>query len=246
MPSLRRPRVGYRGARVGEQLRQNSGVSDDRHEVRVAGGPPRDYIATGSGGDPYAQAGFTGWYDLDSGYAVAHQGVLLAPCSQVGVLTVRVRGTASPPPIESCDTETDVAQVATRPIGAGSPVSFSSEDNRASSSGNPFGALVKLTIPLGEPDSAPSLGNDQVPFISTGFPTCTADLERQTVSCDGLVPGTVYTVARGHGQARERAAQSGEIHLSGPPGRGLLRGGDVITLRNGAGRVLAVLHVAQA
>src|SRR5205807_9786441 len=38
--------------------------------------------------------------------------------------------------------------------------------------------------------------------------------------------------------------QSGEIHLSGPPGRGLLRGGDVITLRNGAGRVLTVLHVA--
>jgi hypothetical protein len=228
-------------------LTLDHGLGDDRDVIGVRygpGGPPRDHIATGNGGDPYAEAGFTGWYDLDSGYVVAHQGVLLAPCSQVGVLAVRAGGVLGPPPIENCDTETDVAQVATHRITSGTPVTFSSEDNRASSPGNPYGALVKLTIPLGEPDSAPSLGNAQVPFIPTGFPTCTADLERQMVSCDGLVPGAVYTIARGRGHARARASQSGEIHLSDLPGRGRLRGGDVLKLRNGAGRVLTVLHVA--
>jgi hypothetical protein len=132
----------------------------------------------------------------------------------------------------------------TRPIGSATPVSFSSEDNRASSPGNPSGALVKLTIPLGEPDSAPSLGNGQVPFTSTGFPTCTADLERQSVSCDGLVPGALYTIKRGSDRGRARAGGSGEIRVSRLPGRGPLRGGDVLTLRNAAGRVLTALHVA--
>jgi hypothetical protein len=235
------------GATGSWALTLDHGLGDDRDVISIrygSGGPPGDHIATGNGGDPYSQAGFTGWYDLDSGYAVTHEGVLLAPCSQVGVLTLTVRGTVSPPPIESCDTETDVAGVATRPIGSGTPVTFSSEDNRASSPGNPYGALVKLTLPLGEPDSAPSLANDQVPFISTGFPTCTADLERQMISCDGLVPETVYTVARGRARTRARAQQSGEIHVSRLPGPGRLVGGDVVTLRNGPGRVLTVLHVA--
>jgi hypothetical protein len=228
-------------------LTLDHGLGDDRDVISVRygrGGPPGDHIATGNGGDPYAQAGFTGWYDLDSGYVVAHQGVLVAPCSQVGVLAARVRGVLGPPPIENCDTETDVAQVPTNPISARTPVTFSSEDNRASSPGNRYGALVKLTIPLGEPDSAPSLGNGQVPFISTGFPTCTADLERQTLSCDGLVPGAGYSLVRGRGRIRTRASRSGEIHVSHLPGRGRLGGGDVVTLRNGAGRVLTVLHVA--
>ena len=239
--------VTHAGATGSWGLTLDHAPGDDRDVIGVrygSGGPSRDYIATGNGGDPYSQAGFTGWYDLDSGYVVTHQGVLLAPCSQVGVLTLRVRGVASPPPIENCETETDVSQVPTRPIGAGTQMNFSSEDNRASSPGNPYGALVKLTIPLGEPDSAPSLGNDQVPFISTGFPTCTADLERQMVSCDGLVPGAVYTLTGRRGHARSRASQSGEIHVSSLPGPGRLRGGDVLRLRNGAGRVLTVLHVA--
>lgn len=240
--------VARAGATGSWGLTLDHAFGDDRDVVSIrygSGGPPPEHIATGQGGDPYDQAGFTGWYDLDSGYAVTHRGVLLAPCSQVGVLTIRVRSTASAPPIENCDTETDVAAVATRPIGAGTPVSFSSEDNRASSPGNPYGALVKLTIPLGEPDSAPSLGNAQVPFLSTGFPTCTADLERQSVSCDGLVPGTVYRLTRGRSQSRARASQAGEIHVSHPPGTGPLRGGNVLRLRNRAGRVITVLHVAQ-
>jgi hypothetical protein len=225
------------------------GLGDDRDVIAIrygAGGPPPEDIATGAGGDPYAQAGFTGWYDLDSGFAVFPRGVLVAPCSQVGVLTVRVRSVSSAPPIENCETETDVAKVPTRRIGPGTPVSFSSEDNRASSPGNPFGALVKLTIPMGEPDSFPSLGNAQVPFISTGFPSCTADLERESMSCDGLVPGTRYTLARrrGHVRVRARAGIGGELRAPRLPGSPPLEGGDVLTLRNRAGRVLTVLHVA--
>jgi hypothetical protein len=223
------------------------GLGDDRDVISVrygSGGPRREHIATGEGGDPYSQAGLTGWYDLDSGYAVTHHGVLLAPCSQVGVLTLRVRSAVSAPPIENCDTETDVAQVPTGAIGAGTPVTFSSEDNRAASPGNPYGALIKLTIPLGEPDSAPSLGNGQVPFLSTGFPTCTAQLERQTFSCDGLVPGAHYKLTRGRGHTQARASRSGEIEVSHLPGPGRLRGGDVLRLRNRAGRVLSTLHVA--
>lgn len=221
---------------------------DDRDLITIRygpGGPPPDYISTGSGGDPYAQAGFTGWYDLDSGYAVLPHGVLVSPCSQVGVLAITVGRTQSTPPIEHCETETDLAEVATPTIRPGTRVTFSSEDNRASSAEDPYGALVKLTIPLGEPDSAPSLGNDQVPIPTTGFPTCTADLETQALSCDGLVPGSTYTVLRRRGRARVRARASlgGEIHVTRLPGTAV-RGGDVVTLRNRAGRVLTVLHVA--
>jgi hypothetical protein len=224
-------------------------LGDDRDVIAIRygpGGPPPDDIATGAGGDPYAQAGFTGWYDLDSGFAAFPQGVLVSPCSQVGVLAITVRHTQSAPPIERCETETDVAPVPTPPISPGSPVTLSSEDNRASSSGNPYGALVKLTIPLGEPNSAASLGNALVPFAPTGFPSCTADLERQTISCDGLVPGAAYTLSlrRGHVRVRARASMGGVIHAPHLPGARPLKGGDVLTLRNHAGRVLTVLHVA--
>lgn len=235
------------GASGSWKVKLSHGLGDDRDVVVVRygrGGPPPDEIATGAGGDPYTESGFTSWYDLDSGYAVYPRGVLLAPCSQVGVLAIRVSGHPSAPPIEQCDTETDVAQVGTRSIGPRSPPTFSSEDNRASSPRNPYGALVKLTIPLGEPGSAPSLINDQVPFDETGFPTCTADLERQTVACGGLVPGALYSLARGRVRARARAGFGGEIHLSRFPGPAPLAGGNVLTLRNRAGRVLTVLHVA--
>jgi hypothetical protein len=224
-------------------------VGDDRDVIVVRygpGGPPPDVIATGAGGDPYSQSGFTGWYDIDSGYIVSSRHVLLAPCSQVGVLAVSVHGVLSQPPIETCDTETDVAVVSTPRIRPSASLSFSSEDNRASSNSNPYGALVRLTIPLGEPNSAPSLANGQVPFNSTGFPTCAADLERQAVSCDGLVPGNLYSLTRGRGRVRlrARAGAGGEIHLSQLPGSTSLSGGDVLTLRNRGGRVLTVLHVA--
>jgi len=218
---------------------------DDRDLIAIRygpGGPPPDLIATGNGGDPYSQSGFTGWYDLDSGYAVHARGVLLSPCSQVGVLAINVHGSSTPPPIERCETETDVAPVATAPIGAGAAISMSSQDNRAVSGVNPLGALVKLTIPLGEPGSVPSLGNPQVPFTETGFPTCAANLAAQIITCDGLVPGTTYTVARapGHSVAHARADGGGEIRVKSLA----VHGGNVLALRNSEHRMLTVLHVA--
>ncbi|MGE5617471.1 MAG: hypothetical protein ACM3UX_00890, partial [Candidatus Woesearchaeota archaeon] len=235
------------GASGAWSVRLRHALGDDRDTISIrygSGGPRHDVILTGSGGDPYAQAGFTSWFDLDSGFALAPHAASIAPCSQVGVLSLQVRHVSSPPPIEHCDTETDVATVAIPGASAGAPATFSSEDNRASSPGNPYGALVKLTIPLGEPNSAPSLNNGAVPFTATGFPSCTADLERQIVSCGGLVPGELYTITRRRGRARTRANGGGAIRLSKLPGRGRLRGGDVLTLRNRAGRVLTVLHVA--
>ncbi|HEY5316358.1 MAG TPA: hypothetical protein VIJ20_00145, partial [Solirubrobacteraceae bacterium] len=46
---------------------------DDRDTVSVEygdGGPPDDTILTGDGGNPFTQAGWTGWFDLDHGFSV--------------------------------------------------------------------------------------------------------------------------------------------------------------------------------
>ena len=53
---------------------------------------------------------------------------------------------------------------------------MSSEDNRAVSILDPSGALVKLTIPLGEANSVGALSNGNVGFYPTGMPSCTANL----------------------------------------------------------------------
>ena len=52
----------------------------------------------------------------------------------------------------------------------------------------PNGALVKLTVTLGEPLSVPAADNGRLLFLVTGFPQCTALLRQQSVRCTGLVP----------------------------------------------------------
>ncbi len=118
---------------------------------------------------------------------------------------LKVGGVATPPPIELCETESDIAVLHTGRIGPGTPVTMSSQDNRAVSADNPAGALVKLTVSLGEPDSVPAIANPNVLLVQTGFPTCTADLQAQSVSCDGLVPGALYTLTRRRGHIARRA-----------------------------------------
>jgi hypothetical protein len=225
------------------------GVGDDREEllVRYSGGSPApQLIQTGDGGNPFTAAGWTGWFDLDHGFAVGQHSVLLAPCSQTGVLVLTVGATATGSPLEHCASEGDVAAVATPPLGPGTALSLSSEDNRAPSILAPDGALVKLTVPVGEPRSVSAVRNPRLVFNPSGFPTCTADLRRQRVSCSGLVPGGRYVVLRSrrHRAVRGRAGGDG---VSAFPrfgdGRGI-RGGDVLTLRNNRGRVLTRLHVA--
>jgi hypothetical protein len=216
------------------------GVGDDREGVAVEYGggglSGADLIATGDGGNPFTESGYTGWFDLDTGYELGSHGVVIGPCSQTGVLSVRVGSTMTPSPSQLCGTETDAAEVPTRGIGPGTAVSMTSEDNRAPSPIEPQGALVRMTIPLGEPDSVPSLINLQVPFLSTGFPQCTAFLRIQAVRCTGLVPGARYRL----GRHTAYAGLGGAILVGGLH----LHGGQALTLRNSAARRLTTLHVA--
>jgi hypothetical protein len=213
-------------------------VGDDRDLIAVRygkGGPAPDVIETGSGGNPFTESGWTGWFDLDHGYLVGGKGVILSPCGQTGSLAVSVGGALTPPPVEQCQTESDVAVLHTTAISPKTVVRMSSEDDRAVSRANPNGALVKLSIKLGEPLSIGALANDQVLIPLSGFPQCTAHLEAQTVSCNGLVPRGRYTLAGHHA----RADIAGTIGVPMP-----VRGGDVLTLTNRANRALTTLHVA--
>jgi hypothetical protein len=170
--------------------------------------------------------------------------IALGPCSQTGVLGLTVGGRATTPPIDACETEADVSIVRTSPLSPGATLSMTSNDNRGVSPDNPNGALVKLSIPLGEPNSISALGNNLLPFNPTGFPICTAYLRVQAVGCTGLVPDTSYLVTRRRSHATRGATAdgNGSITVSGFPGG--VSGGDVFTLLNGAHRRLTSLHVA--
>ncbi len=226
-------------------LRSESGSghapSDDRDVLVVQygpGGPRPNVITTGAGGNPFTESGWTGWFDLDHGFKVGRGSVALAPCGQTGVLGLRIGARAAAPPIEQCDTETDAATVRTGALSARTTLTLSSQDNRAVTLENPAGALVKLTVPLGEPGSVSALPNGQIPFQPSGFPSCTADLRAQAVRCFGLGPGAEYSL----GRRRARADSRGQARFAGfmRP----VRGGQVLSLSNQAGRVLTRLHVA--
>jgi hypothetical protein len=226
------------------QLRDAHGiphaVGDDRDGLAISYGlgtasPAPELIATGDGGNPFTQAGYTGWFALDHFFAVHGHSVLLGPCSQVGVLSIRVGTVLTPPPAQLCSTEGDTAVIPTRHIAAGTPVTLSSEDNRAVSPLAPNGALVKLTVSLGEPGAVAAPGPVSAPF-ATGFPTCTAYLRIQAVSCAGLVPHSRYRLAG----RRTRAGSGGTIFVGGLR----LRGGDALPLSNEAARRLTTLHIA--
>lgn len=224
-------------------------VGDDRDLLRIVygllpGSPSPDAIATGNGGNPFTASGWTVWFDLDHGYAVAAHGgvtrVLVGPCSQTGVLTLRL-GRLSASPTNLCETESDAAVITVPRIGAGRSLTLSSDDNRGSYLLQPAGTLVDMTVPLGEPNSVAAIGNSQVLFTPTGFPTCTAFLRIATVHCVGLVPRTRYRLERaGTTIGTARAGRSGAVRFSGPA----IGGGDVVTLLDAAGRRLTSLHVA--
>ncbi len=226
---------------------------DDRDKVFVAygaGGPPAETILTGNGGNPFTESGWTGWFDLDHGFAVASgfgaSGFLIGPCFQTGVLELTIDGATTQSPTDHCGTETDVSILHTGPIAPGAAVHFVSEDNRAVTARNPNGALVSLSVPIGEANAVSLLDNRQLLFRPSGFPTCTANLRSRQVSCTGLVPGTRYTLTRGRGHVAVDAKANGrgvsaDVAFPGRPG---LMGGDVVTLSNGAHRTLTALHVA--
>ncbi|MGZ4176520.1 MAG: hypothetical protein ACXVUX_09905 [Solirubrobacteraceae bacterium] len=225
-------------------------VGDDRDMIEVLyglakGSPAPDLIQTGDGGNPFTESGFTGWFDLDHGFAVhsasGHTQFLIGPCGQTGVLTLRIGASLAPSPTDQCETETDAAPITVGRVGLGTPVTMTSEDNRGGYALEPNGALVGMTVALGEPGSVTAVANHQLVVTPTGFPTCTAFLRIETVRCSGLVPRARYRLLR-HGRVLGAgpAGTAGAVTLGGLP----VRGGDVVTLVNAAGRRLTSLHVA--
>lgn len=225
-------------------------VGDDRDTIEILYGlgrtsPAPDLIQTGDGGNPFTESGFTGWFDLDHGYAVqsgSHKTIyVIGPCGQTGVLTLRIGASLATSPTEQCETETDLAPVIVRQVGPGTSVTMTSEDNRGGQALAPNGALVSMTVAVGEPGSVTSVANNQLLVAPSGFPTCTAFLRIRTVRCSGLVPRAPYRLLRGgHALGHGRADITGTVAISALS----VHGGDVVTLVNAAGRRLTALHVA--
>jgi hypothetical protein len=225
-------------------------VGDDRDVIEVlyggaSGGSPPDVIETGDGGNPFTESGFTGWFDLDHGYAVSSAAArtiyVIGPCGQTGVLTLHIGASLAPSPTDQCETETDFAPVIVPRAAPGTPVTLTSEDNRAGSALEPDGGLVRMTVALGEPGAVSAVRNSHILIAPTGFPACTAFLRIRTVRCAGLVRHASYRLLRGGRTfGSGRAVGAGAVIFS----RLSVHGGDVVTLVNAAGRRLTSLHVA--
>jgi len=230
-------------------------VGDDRDEIDVdysgpgAPQPSHQVILTGNGGDPFSEAGWTGWLALDAGAAV-HSGpggsaLTLAPCFQTGVLSIALDGVAAgPSPSDFCNTQTDSATIPAAAIRPGDVLTATSNDNRAfappgAPGANPAGGLVRLTVPLGEPAALAAFTSPLAPlFTPTGMPACTADLELDVVQCLGLVPRESYTLIDRGRRVGATADATGAVIAPLA-----IAEGDSIALSNGA-RVLTTLHVA--
>jgi hypothetical protein len=226
---------------------------DDRDEIDIdysgpgAPQPSHQVIRTGNGGDPFSEAGWTGWLALDNGVAVtnsaAGSSVTLAPCFQAGLLSFAGVPSAISP-TDTCNTQTDSATVSTASVTAADKLTVTSNDNRAfgapeGPSPNPLGGLVSLTVPVGEPGSVSQFDSPLAPlFTPGGLANCTVDLELEAALCTGLVPGAEYKLQDGSNHVSGVADKTGTIiePLA-------VRRGDVVTLSNRS-RVLTVLHVA--
>jgi hypothetical protein len=233
-------------------------VGDDRDVIEVrysgAGAPAPEQILTGNGGNPFTESGWTGWIAMDNGSLLTNtqdvQGftpptITLEPCFQTGVESYSVGGVAgSESPTDFCNTMTDAATAPLKaPVTPGQAVTWSSADDRAFtplSDPNPnlTGALVTLTVPAGEPDSASSFANPFLAVPQGGFPACAGDLEAETVACTGLVPGEAYTLKDGARSAAGQADGTGTVSVPLP-----VKGGNTVVLSNGS-RTLTTLHVA--
>jgi hypothetical protein len=227
-------------------------VGDDRDEIDViynggvgaAGVPaqPVQLILTGNGGNPFIEGGWMGWSDMDNGSDVDTNTLTLAPCFQTGIEASNV---TSESPTDFCNTQSDAAPAPTSSaVDSSTVVTWSSNDNRAfqppdADSPNGAGGLVNLTVPAGEPGSVSAQGSFLPGFFNpTGFPSCTADLGAQALTCSGLSDSNTYNVTDGSQHVMNLASSGGVITTPLT-----LHGGDVVVLSNGL-RTLTTLHVA--
>lgn len=228
-------------------------VGDDRDQIDVdyseAGAPtPKDQvILTGNGGPIEEGSGWTGWTDLDSGSALFEEGLLLAPCFQVGVLSYTVNGTpGTVAPNEFCNGANISVFEFPKLVHSNEAVTVTSNDNRAFApsdieheEANPAGGLVTLTVPVGEPEAIPLFPSGVPEFIPTGFPICVAELAAQTAACGGLRPEETYTLTDGAQKVSQESDEDGVVRVALA-----LKGGDAVALSNAAKRTLTTLHVA--
>jgi hypothetical protein len=236
-------------------------VGDDRDEIDVdyshngAPSPGHQVILTGNGGNPFTESGWTGWTALDNGSALTDDPSLggpslsMSPCFQTGVLAGTFNGATLVGPngegmTDTCNTQTGIATLPLpRNAAAGDVVTDSSNDNRAFSppdgpTPNGVGGLVNLSVPVGEADAVSLFTSPMEFFTPSGFPTCSGDLEGQTVSCSGLVADGNYTAT--NGGAHASATADGNGNLTVPLA---VMGGNTVSLSNGA-RDVTTLHVA--
>jgi hypothetical protein len=236
-------------------------VGDDRDEIDVdysnhgAPSPAHQVILTGNGGNPFTESGWTGWTAMDNGSFLTNDPSLggpslsMSPCFQTGVLGATFDGTPlvgakGESMTDTCNTQTGIATLPLpRNAAKSDVVTDSSNDNRAFSpldgpTPNGNGSLIKLTVPVGEPDAVSLFVSPMAFFTPSGFPTCGADLEGQSLTCSGLVAGGNYTAA--DGGAHSSGTADGHGILSVPLA---IKGGNVVSLSNGA-RSVTTLHVA--
>jgi hypothetical protein len=236
-------------------------VGDDRDELEVeykgtgAPTPAKQMILTGNGGNPFTESGWTGWTDLDNSTDVSEEGsdfaIDVGPCFQTGVLTYEVEGKSGRPLTEFCSTSADSATVdlteelALTKFPKAGTITVSTNDNRAfapefkGGEANPDGGLVSLTVKAGELEAVNLIESMLPEFTPTGFPTCSANLGTQKVTCSGLVPEDEYTLTDGSETVEAEANEEGEAS------HGLaVKGGDLVELSNSESAVLTKLHVA--
>lgn len=152
--------------------------------------------------------------------------------------------TGSKSPSDLCSFATGAATIPLKTaVRPGQAVTWSSLDDRAFTPlGDPHpnltGALVTLTVPVGEPDSVSSFANPFLVIPQGGFPACTGDLEAQAVTCTGLVPGASYTLTDRAASASGKAGVTGTVSVPLA-----IKGGDTVALSNGS-RTLTTLHLA--
>ena len=228
-------------------------VGDDRDKIDVdysGGGAPtpnNQVILTGNGGPIEEASGWTGWTALDHGTALFEEGMLLAPCFQVGVLSYAVNGTpGTVAPNEFCESANVSLFEFPKRVHLSEAVTVTSNDNRAfgpadveNQEPNPAGGLVSLTVPVGEPEALSPLPSFVSALVPTGFPTCSAELAAQKVTCAGLREHEIYTLTDGAQKVSRESDEAGTVTTALA-----ITGGDAVALSDAAKRTLTTLHVA--